>query len=285
MSRRTARVVALAGVVLVAFALAVIWLARVTVPRDLYVSELGADGMPTEHWFMAALVAIVAGSALIGVAARDIRSRVAVLRWWRPSVSLWVSGGFFLLASQVTCTAGCPIPYGPSFTWPDFVHTTSAVIAFAAACWAMLQCSFAVGHPALARFSLIAAVAVAVIAAAGGLMSLARWQVGLGSRLEFVATTIGLAWIGVLGVALAFARPVAAGGGGSAPHGDEKVFGEAHEARDLGVVAVDPAALGLVGDRHELVVALPDDEGALGAEHVLLPPDLPQVRPGDAAPA
>jgi hypothetical protein len=117
-----------------------------------------------------------------------------------------VSCGFFLVASQVTCTAGCPVPYGPRFTWPDFIHTTSAVIAFAAAVFTILQCAFAVGHRALRIFSLIAAISVAVIAGAGGLMSLLDFYATVGSRLEFVATTIGLAWILVFGLVLALQR-------------------------------------------------------------------------------
>ncbi len=35
------------GCLLVAAALAIIWAARLTVTRDLYVSELGAEGEPT----------------------------------------------------------------------------------------------------------------------------------------------------------------------------------------------------------------------------------------------
>lgn len=196
------RVLAAAGAVLVLAALALIWGSRLTVTRDLYVSELGAQGEATAGWFLAALLSIVVGGSMIAWAGRGIRSRIAVLRRWRPAVSLWVACGFFLVASQVTCTSGCPLPYGPTFTWQDFIHTAAAVLAFGAACWAMLQCSFAVGHPALARLSLAASISVAVIAGAGGLMSLFRFHADIGSRLELVATTLGLLWILALGVAL-----------------------------------------------------------------------------------
>jgi hypothetical protein len=194
------------GIVCVLAALVIIWVARFTIPRDLYVSELGATGMPTARWFQIALVLIVVGGVAIGWVGRSIRSRPRILNLWSPSMSLFVSCGFFLIASQVTCTAGCPVPYGPRFTWPDFVHTTSAVIAFAAAVFTILQCAFAVGHRALRIFSLVAAIAVAVIAGAGGLMSLLNWNANFGSRLEFVATTIGLAWILVFGLVLALQR-------------------------------------------------------------------------------
>lgn len=206
MSAAFSRALAGIGIVCVLAALVIIWVARFTIPRDLYVSELGATGMPTARWFQIALVLIVVGGVAIGWVGRSIRSRPRILNLWSPSMSLFVSCGFFLIASQVTCTAGCPVPYGPRFTWPDFVHTTSAVIAFAAAVFTILQCAFAVGHRALRIFSLVAAIAVAVIAGAGGLMSLLNWNANFGSRLEFVATTIGLAWILVFGLVLALQR-------------------------------------------------------------------------------
>lgn len=248
------RALAAAGILCVAAALAIIWLARLTIPRDLYVSELGATGMPTAQAFQVALVLIVVGGVAIGWAGRRIRSRPRILNLWSPSMTLFVSCGFFLIASQVTCTPGCPVPYGPGFTWPDFIHTTAAVIAFAAAVLTILQCAFAVGHRMLRLFSLIAAIAVAVIAGAGGLMSLLDFYATIGSRLEFVATTIGLAWILVFGLVLLLS-----------PQRDEQLFREHHEPVDLVLVPVDPPALrvGVHGD--EVVVPLPDDEGPLRA--------------------
>lgn len=188
---------------LVIAALTIIWGARLTVPRDLYVSELGAEGEPTADWFRVALLLIVAGGSLIAWAGREVRSRVRVLNAWTPAISLWVGCAFFLFASQVTCTSGCPLPYGPTFNMQDFLHTLAAVIAFAAACWAMLQTSFARGHRVLAGLSLGMAIAVAVIAGTGGLMSLFRWEQEFGSRLEFVATTLAIAWLVVFGIVLA----------------------------------------------------------------------------------
>jgi hypothetical protein len=246
-----ARLLPLAGTVAVLAALVIIWAARLTVTRDLYVSELGAQGEPTARWFQVALVLIVVGGVAIGWAGREIRSRPRILNLWRPSLSLFVACGFFLIASQVTCTSGCPVPYGPLFTWPDFIHTTSAVIAFAAACWTIFQCAFAVGHRALRVFSLVASITVAVIAGAGGLMSLLDWNANFGSRLELVATTIGLAWILVFGLVLAFERK-------------QQLVGEDDEAVDLVLVPVDPAALGVRVHGDEVLVTLPHDERALG---------------------
>lgn len=244
------------GIVCVLAALVIIWAARLTVPRDLYVSELGATGMPTARAFQVALVLIVIGGVAIGWVGRDVRSRPRILNLWSPSTTLFVSCAFFLVASQVTCTAGCPVPYGPLFTWRDFIHTTAAVIAFAAAVLTIVQCAFAVGHRALQVFSLCAGIAVAVIAGAGGLMSLLDFYANVGSRLEFVATTIGLAWILVFGLTLlagprlALQRP-------------QQLVGEHDQPVDLVLVPVDPPALGVGVHRDEVVVAFPDDEGAL----------------------
>jgi hypothetical protein len=201
--RRAEITAALGGCVLVVVALAIIWAARLSVPREVYVSELGAEGMPTAHWFEAALLLIVVGGSAIAWAGRRVRSRVRILAAWTPAISLWMACGFFLFASQVTCTAGCPLPYGSTFTVQDFSHTLAAVLAFAAACWAMLQASFAKNHRVLAVFSASMGVAVAAIAATGGLFSLFRFEVGFGSRLEFVATTLAIGWLVVFGAVLA----------------------------------------------------------------------------------
>lgn len=247
------RLLAGVGTLCVLASLTIIWIARTQVTRDVYVSELGADGEPTAEWFERALLFLVAGGFAIAWAGRHIRSDRPGLRLWAPSISLAISSALFLFASQVTCTSGCPVPrFGPDLSWQDLGHVTAAALAFAFAAWAMLQCAFAVGHGAIRRFSLIAAISVAVIASIGGLMSLFNFFAWFGGRLEFVATTIGIAWVAVYGIALAFA-----------PHRAQQVVGEHDELADLGVVAVDPPALGLVGDGNELVVPLPDDERAL----------------------
>lgn len=247
------RVIAGIGTVAVLAALVIIWVARLGIPRDVYVSELGADGEPTAAWFERALLLIVAGGLAVAWSGRRIRTLVPVLRWWAPSVSLTVASILFLGASQVTCTAGCPVPqFGPSLSWQDLGHVTLATLAFAFAAWAMLQCAFAVGHRAIRRLSLAAAVSVAVVSATGGLMSVFDFYAWFGSRLEFVATTIGIAWVAVYGIALALA-----------PDRAQQLVGEDDESADLGVVAVDPSALGFSGDRDEVIVPLPDDERAL----------------------
>ncbi len=208
-ARRRDAAMALVGASLVLASLIIIWAARLTVPRELYVSELGADGEPTALAFEAALLLLVAGGVLIAWAVRDLRSRTPGLRAGRPAASLVVACAGFLIASQVPCTAGCPLPVGPTFTVQDFVHTLSAVVAFAAAAWAMLQVAFAPGHRLLSRVSLMAAVSVAVVAGVGGLLSLLRWNDRFGSHLKLVATSIGIGWLMVFGL-VRFARLVRA---------------------------------------------------------------------------
>lgn len=269
-ARRLEFAAAIVGCILVAIALVIIWGARLTVPRDLYVSELGAQGEPTAKWFQGALLLVVAGGSAIAWAGRRVRSSVSLLRVWTPAISLWIACAFFLFASQVTCTSGCPLPYGSTFTWQDFLHTLAAVLAFAAACWAMLQTSFARDHRLLAGLSLATGLLVAIIAATGGLFSLLRFQADFGSRLEFVATTIAIGWLIVFGVVTA-TRAL------SATHEAEQTIGEPHENVHLVIVPLDPAALGLGTHGHEVGVLLPHDERALGPQNVLLPPHLPQV--------
>jgi hypothetical protein len=253
------RIIAVGGTLLVLASLAIIWMLRLGVPRELYVSELGADGEPTAAGFEQALLLLVAGALAIAWTGRRIRSRAPGLSWWRPSVSLVASSALFFVASQVPCTSGCPVPrFGPDLSWQDLGHVSAATLAFAFAAWAMLQCAFAVGHRAIRRFSLVAAISVALIAATGGLMSVFDFYAWFGSRLEFVATTLGIAWVAVYGVALAFERRSAL-----AAHGAQEVVGEHDEAADLDVVPVDPAALGFARDGDELLVPLPDDEGSL----------------------
>ena len=196
------------GAALVVMSLAIIWAARIVLSRSVYVSELGAKEEPTAGWFEGALLLLVAGGYCVTWASRHLRSRAPLIRSWSPSVSLAIASSLFLVASQVPCTKGCPLPVGPSFTWQDLIHTTVAVLAFGMAAVAMLQVSFLDRHARLRRISLVCCGLVATVAAAGGLMSLTRFHTELGSVFEFVATTIGIGWLALLGVAVAYSPPV-----------------------------------------------------------------------------
>jgi hypothetical protein len=200
-------VASLTGAVFIAAALVIIWVSRVQFGgTDVYVSELGATGASTARQFEVALLLVVAGGALVAFAGRDVRSRIRMLAIWTPAVSIWIACGFFLVASQVTCRAGCPLPTLSPFDWQDLTHITCAVLAFVAACVAMLQTAFAVDHRYLARFSLTIAIAVAVISGLGGILSLAQFDTELGGYAEFTATTLAIAWVIVYGVAIAADR-------------------------------------------------------------------------------
>jgi hypothetical protein len=257
------RVIAGLGTAIVMAALVLLWAIRFQVPYDLYVSALGATGMPTARAFEVFLLLIVVGGALVAWAGRAVRARPRALAAWTPAISIWIACGFFLVDSQVSCTAGCPVPVpGPSFTWQDLTHTAAAILAFAAAAWAILQCAFAEGHRALRRLSLACAVAVGAISAAGGLMSLLDFYSWFGSRLELVATTVGLGWMVVFGATLAIGG---LRGRSAALHGVEQAVRQHHEAVDLALIPIHPPHLGLGADRHEPLVLLPDDERALGS--------------------
>lgn len=196
----------LAGCGFVLTALLLVWTARAAVTRDAYVSELGAEGMPTRQVFMSALVCLVIGGVLVAWAGRGVRAEARVLRWWSPSVSLWIAAGLFLVASQVTCTYGCPAPVGASFTWQDFAHTVAAVLAFSFACLAMLQAAFARHHHAIATLSAVCAWSVAGLAGLGGILGIARVRLDLGASLEYLAMTIAVGWVVVFGAAVAAER-------------------------------------------------------------------------------
>ena len=197
----------LLGAALVAAALVLILAARVQYGGSaVYVSELGATGVPTARMFELALLFIVAGGSLVAFAGRGISSRVRILCLWTPAVSIWISCGFFLVASQVTCRYGCPLPTLSPFDGQDFTHITCAVIAFVAACWAMLQTSFAHDHVVLRRFSLAMAIAVGVISGLGGILSLAQFATDIGANAELTATILAVAWVVMFGVVTAAER-------------------------------------------------------------------------------
>jgi hypothetical protein len=190
------------GAGLVLIGLIVLLIARSTLTRAVYVSEMGAAGMPTSTAFSVGLLLIAAGGALVAGGSRGVRSRWRWLSRWLPATSILVASICFAFASQVTCTSGCPLPVGATFSWQDLLHTTAAVLGFAAACVAMLQVASAEGQPVVARFSLIAGVLVAVIAGVGAIFSLTRTLLWLGGNLEFIATAIAILWLAGYGLTL-----------------------------------------------------------------------------------
>lgn len=196
-------VAAIAGVV-------AIWAARATVPHWVYVSELGATGAPTATAFAAALLAIAIGGVAIAAACGSLRSGIRILDSWPIAASIAASAVCFVVASQVTCTYTCPVPFvNPRAQPQDFVHIGFAVLGFALACYAMLQCAFVRGHRLVRGMSLVACGTVAVITAVGGVLAVLHVAVDLGAASEYAGMTVAIGWLGVFGVSLAF-RPGAA---------------------------------------------------------------------------
>lgn len=183
--------------------LTIIWAARLTVPHPVYVSELGAQGAPTAAPFAVALLCIAAGGFSIALASGHIRSSARLLNRWAPAITLGFAAACFVVASQITCTATCPVPLAdPRSTVQDLVHTVTAVLGFAAACFAMLQVAFASTVPRVARFSLVCCFAVAGITIVGGLLAIVHVATDLGAWLELIGTTVAIAWLAVYSLTL-----------------------------------------------------------------------------------
>ena len=208
-----AAVASLAAVCLVAGAI-VIGQARAALGRYLYISELGALTMPTAVGF----VLVVAGILLVAVVVRDVRTPLPLLRRWAPSAALVAAAALFLLAAAVPCSAGCPSLLTAEAQWRDWVHIVAAVLAFAAGCVAMLQ--FATARDRwVARLSIAGGLAVGIIAATGGIISLARGNTDIGSTLEYVAAGIGVAWMLAMVVVHSPPRAAPRAADASARHG------------------------------------------------------------------
>lgn len=196
-------VAALATACLVAGAV-VIGQARAALDRFLYISELGALGMPTAAQFQVGFALVIAGILLVAAVLRDVRTRLPLLRRWTPAAVLVVAGSLFLIAAAVPCSMGCPSLLTADAQWRDWVHIAAAVLAFVAGCLAMLQ--FATARDRwVARLSTAGGLLVGVIAATGGIISLARGNTDLGSTLEYVAAGIGVVWL--IAMAIVHALP------------------------------------------------------------------------------
>ena len=189
-------------------AVMMIWVLRAQHPLDVYVSGLGAPDSPVAGVFNATLLGIGICGALIAIAVCATRAPGDRLGLWLGAV-MGLAGGSFIVASRVTCTAGCPLPVSPTFTAADATHVTFAVIGFAAACLAMLLVALRSVRRAARQLSFGCAIAVGVIALGGALAALLQVGVSVGATLEFIAATIALAWCGWFGLHVARA-PVAA---------------------------------------------------------------------------
>lgn len=184
-----------AAAVLTLVGLVLIWVARLSADRFLYVSELGAAAEPTAVVFRVALSSVAVSAALVALCMPRLSPRTRLFSAVPAAAVLAVAAVAFGIASQVTCTQYCPLPVGAAFTWQDLIHTVCAVIGFVGASFVMLQVATDTRFRRLARFSAGAAISVAVIAGVGGLLSLLQFGTQLGGILELVATTIALLWL------------------------------------------------------------------------------------------
>ncbi|MEO8908267.1 MAG: DUF998 domain-containing protein [Microbacteriaceae bacterium] len=191
---------ALAGII-------VIWVARASIHRPIYVSELGAQRMPTATAFAVALLLIAAGGAVIAVTGRHPRVGRRMVVAWPIGATIAVSSLCFVVAAQVTCTETCPVPFvNPAAAPQDFIHISAAVLGFAAGCVAMVQVAVTHGNPILARVSLAAGLLVGAITIVGGLLAILHRDVDVGASLEFSATTLAVTWLAGYGLWLAHRR-------------------------------------------------------------------------------
>jgi hypothetical protein len=193
-----------AGAVAALAGVSMIWLARASIHRAVYVSELGAKGMNTATDFAIALLLVAFGGALIAVVGRHPRAP-GILGAWTIGATIALSSVFFVVASQVSCTAGCPLPIlSAASTMQDLVHTVCAVLGFASGCLAMLQLGVIGRGSVMARVSLAACALVGVITIIGGLLSIFGTASDVGGVLEFIGTTVAVTWLAAYGLWLAW---------------------------------------------------------------------------------
>lgn len=204
------RAVGVVAIVALVVGSVVIGVQRASLDRFLYISEMGAVGLPTEEPFRFGFGCVAVGIGLVAWVVRDVRSRARLLSAWPPALSLAASAACFAVASQVNCSEGCPVLLAEGMQLRDLIHISFAVLGFVAGCFAMLQ--FASARDAwMRRLSVVGGILIGVIAAIGGVISLVRGNTDVGSTMEFVAAAIGVAWLIVVTVLdLMPARPTPA---------------------------------------------------------------------------
>lgn len=186
---------------------ALIWACRVSDPSVQYVSQLGATGMPTAPVFNLALL-------LLGIAAVLV-DRALVARGggyaagWPVATTLLLCGLCFAVASVVTCSPGCPVPFTPRALPQDLVHISFAVLGFVLAIVAMGQVAALRRRPWMRAASIATLVAVGVTSFTGAMLSVFGGDTVLGGNLEFTAATLAIAWFGVFGLQVAADERVA----------------------------------------------------------------------------
>ncbi|WP_186316548.1 DUF998 domain-containing protein [Microbacterium sp. BH-3-3-3] len=180
---------------------ALIWVCRLWEPGVQYVSQLGATAMPTAPLFNTALLLLAIAAVLVdrSLVVRGGGYRVG----WPIATTLLVCGLCFGVASVVTCSPGCPIPFTEGALPQDLIHISFAVLGFVLAIVAMGQVAAIRRRPWMRAASVITLVAVGVTSFTGAMIALFRGDTVLGGNLEFTAATLAIAWFGVFGLQVA----------------------------------------------------------------------------------
>lgn len=189
---------------------ALIWVCRVWDPSVHYVSQLGATGMSTAPLFNAALLLLAIAAVLVDRALRGDGGLYRV--GWPVATTLLLCGLCFGVASAVTCSPGCPVPFTDGSLPQDLIHITFAVVGFVLAIVAMGQVAALRRRPWMRAASVLTLVAVGATALTGAMIALFRGDTVLGGNLEFTAATLAIAWFGIFGSQVAIEHRAAAGG-------------------------------------------------------------------------
>lgn len=178
-----------------------IWICRLWDPSVHYVSQLGSTGAPTAPVFNLALFLLAFAAVVVDRAMVAGRSRYVV--GWPVATTLLLCGLCFGVASAVTCSPGCPVPFTPGALPQDLVHICFAVLGFVLALIAMGQVAAIRARPWMRATSAATLIAVAVTSFTGAMIALGRADTVLGGNLEFTAATLAIVWFGVLGFQVA----------------------------------------------------------------------------------
>lgn len=180
---------------------ALIWICRAGDPSVHYVSQLGATGMPTAPLFNLSLLLLAVAAVLVD-RAMVARGRGYVVGW-PVATTLLICGSCFAVASVITCSPGCPVPFTPGALPQDLGHISFAVLGFVLAIVAMGQVAALRRRPLMRAASVVTLVAVGATSLTGAMIALFRGDTVLGGNLEFTAATLAISWFGVFGLQVA----------------------------------------------------------------------------------
>lgn len=189
------------AVTIATISLCVVWIVRYSSGGNLYVSGYGAPSMPLAHIFNTALLGIGISGVLVSLACPTWYSDLRILKRWSASSSILASGLAFIVASRITCTDGCPIPFTEGSTLQDLIHIAAAAIGFTSASIAMLQVATSEAASAIRNSARFATASISASSLAGAGLSVSHFHADWGANMEFMATTIGVMWLASIALA------------------------------------------------------------------------------------